>query len=212
MDRTKLERIIAEGVDFDIKTTLEKGWDLFKKGAPLHVGFTFLIIMIQLTFTVYLEDFLFIFTIFLAPALVTGFYLAGNRMSQDDSVEFKDFFDGFKYWMPVVLINLISSLLVVFGIFALVLPGVYLLVGYMFCILFGVFGGFDFWTSMELSRRLIQTQWWRFFGLGVVLFLINMAGALTLGVGLLISIPLTYLSIYGLFEDLTSQAAEDSTE
>ncbi|MFC3878750.1 hypothetical protein ACFOSV_01100 [Algoriphagus namhaensis] len=212
MNRAKLEQIIVQGVDFEIRAALDNGWKLFKEKAPLHVGFTFIIIVIQVLFTLYLEDFLFIFSIFLSPPLVIGFYLAGNKISQGEWLEFSDFFDGFKYWLPVVIINLVSSILAVLGLFALVIPGVYLLIGYMFSLLFGVFGGFEFWASMELSRRLVHTNWWKFFALGLVLLLINLLGILTLGIGLFISIPLTYLTVYALFEELTSEAAEEPAQ
>jgi uncharacterized membrane protein len=101
---------------------------------------------------------------------------------------------------------LVSGILTVLGIIALIIPGIYLGVGYIFAILFGVFGGFDFWTSMEYSRRLVHTNWWKFFGFFLVLLLLNIAGLLALLIGLLVTVPVTYLSIYVLFEDLTGEA------
>ncbi len=207
MDRLKLEQIIARGVDFDIQKTIERGFDIFKQNPLMHMGFTLLIMGLQFLFTFYLEDFAFINTIFLSPPLLVGFYLVANRVTQREFVDFPNFFDGFKYWVPVVLINLISSILTVLGILLFVIPGIYLGVSYMFCLLFGIFGGFEFWTSMELSRRLVTRNWVKFFLLVLVFVLINALGILALGVGILISLPVTYLSIYGLFEELTHEAA-----
>jgi uncharacterized membrane protein len=212
MDRRKLEEIIAGGVDFQIQEILEKAWVLFKARAAFHVGFMFVIGSIQAAFTIYLEEFLSIFTILLAPALVAGFYLVANRISQDEYVDFQNYFDGFKYWLLVVTINLVSGILTVLGIIALIIPGIYLGVGYVFAILFGVFGGFDFWTSMEYSRRLVHTNWWKFFGFILVLVLLNIAGLLALLIGLLVTVPVTYLSIYVLFEELTQGAVEEIEE
>jgi uncharacterized membrane protein len=206
MDRRKLEGILAGGVDFQIQEILEKAWVLFKARAAFHIGFMFVIGSIQAVFTIYLEDFLSIYTILLAPALVAGFYLVANRISQGEYLDFQNYFDGFKYWLLVVTINLVSGILTVLGIIALIVPGVYLGVGYIFAILFGVFGGFDFWTSMEYSRRIVHTNWWKFFGFVLVLLLLNIAGLLALLIGLLVTVPVTYLSIYVLFEDLTGEA------
>jgi len=206
MDRAKLELIISKGVDFEIKDILTRGWETFKVNPIMHVGYTFLLMFVQFLFTFFLEDYIFIFTIFLAPALVTGFYLIANRISQQEFFDFPDYFHGFRYWLAVIIVNLISSILVVLGIFLFVLPAIYLLVSYMFCLLFTVFGGFEFWTSMELSRRLVSTNWFKFFLFGLVLLLINLAGILTLGVGLLITIPWSYFSVYVLFEELTEDA------
>jgi len=212
MDRRKLEEIIAGGVDFQIQEILEKAWVLFKAPVAFHIGFMFVIGSIQAAFTIYLEEYLSIFTILLAPALVAGFYLVANRISQEEYVDFQNYFDGFKYWLLVVTINLVSGILTVLGIIALIIPGVYLGVGYVFAILFGVFGGFDFWTSMEYSRRLVHTNWWKFFGFLLVLVLVNIAGLLALLIGLLVTVPVTYLAIYVLFEDLTKEAIEEIEE
>ncbi len=212
MDRGKLEQLIARGVDFQIQEILEKGWALFKVRPLFHVGFMFIIAATQAFFVIYFEEFVSIYSIILSPAFGAGFYLIANRINQGEYFDFQNYFDGFKYWFLVVTINLISGILIVLGVFALIIPGVYLGVGYIFSMLFGLFGGFDFWTSMEYSRRLVHTNWWKFFGFILVLFLVNIAGILALGVGLLVTVPLTYLSIYVLFEELTHEAIEESAE
>jgi hypothetical protein len=212
MDRNKLEQIIAGGVDFQIQEILEKAWVLFKGRALFHVGFMILIGSIQVVFVQYFEEFISIYTILLAPALVAGFYLVGNRINRGDYVDFQNYFDGFKYWLIVITINLVSGILTVLGIIALIIPGIYLAVGYLFAILFGIFGGFDFWTSMEYSRRIVHTNWWKFFGFVLVLLLLNIAGLLALLIGILVTVPVSYLSVYVLFEDLTSDAVAEVEE
>jgi hypothetical protein len=212
MDRNKLEQIIAGGVDFQIQEILEKAWVLFKVRALFHVGFMILIGSIQVVFVQYFEEFISIYTILLAPALVAGFYLVGNRINRGDYVDFQNYFDGFKYWLIVITINLVSGILTVLGIIALIIPGIYLAVGYLFAILFGIFGGFDFWTSMEYSRRIVHTSWWKFFGFVLVLVLLNIAGLLALLIGILVTVPVSYLSVYVLFEDLTSDAVAEVEE
>lgn len=209
MDQIKLQRIIDSGVDFNISDIIDKAWEMFKSRALFHIGFAFLISTIQLAFTLYLEDFVFIYSIFLAPPLVAGFYLVANRMSQGEYVDFQNFFDGFKYMLPLIVVNLITAIFILCGIVLFILPGIYLGVGYLFSLLFVLFGGFDFWTAMEISRKLVHTNWWKFFGFVLVLLLINIGGFLCLVVGLLVTIPLTYLSVYILFEELTIDAADE---
>jgi hypothetical protein len=67
----------------------------------------------------------------------------------------------------------------------------------------GMFGGFDTWTAMELSRKLITRNWWKFFGLVLLLTAINVAAVFTLGLGLVITLPMTFFVGYVIFEDLT---------
>lgn len=209
MDQLKLQRIIDSGVDFNISATIDKAWEMFKSRAMFHIGYAFLIITIQLMFTLYLEDFAFIYSIFISPPLVAGFYLVANRMSQGEYLDFQNFFDGFKYILPLIIVNLITGILIVCGIILFIIPGIYLGVGYLFSLLFVLFGGYDFWTAMEFSRQLVHKNWWKFFGFVLLLLLINIGGFLCLFVGLLVTIPLTYISVYVLFEELTLDAADD---
>lgn len=212
MNPIKLQRIIDSGVDFNISNVIDKAWEMFKARAMFHIGFAFLISTIQLAFTLYLEDFVFIYSIFLSPPLIAGFYLVANRMSQREYVDFQNYFDGFKYILPLIIVNLITAIFMVAGLVLFILPGIYLGVGYMFSLLFVLFGGFDFWPAMEYSRKLVHTNWWKFFGFVLLLLLINIGGFLCLIVGLLVTIPLTYLSVYVLFEELTIDAADDLEE
>lgn len=212
MNPIKLQRIIDSGVDFNISNVIDKAWEMFKARAMFHIGFAFLISSIQLAFTLYLEDFVFIYSIFLSPPLIAGFYLVANRMSQTEYVDFQNYFDGFKYILPLIIVNLITAIFMVAGLVLFILPGIYLGVGYMFSLLFVLFGGFDFWPAMEYSRKLVHTNWWKFFGFVLLLLLINIGGFLCLIVGLLVTIPLTYLSVYVLFEELTIDAADDEKE
>lgn len=212
MDQAKIQRIIDSGVDFDIKEILTKAWEMFKSRALFHVGYMVLIATIQAFFALYLKDFTFLYSLFLAPPIVCGFYLVANRQSQNEYIDFQNYFDGFKYWWNLVTTNLISSIVIVLGIICFILPGIYLLIGYMFCLLFVIFGGFDFWTSMELSRKLVHTNWLKFFLFGLALFALNIVGFLFLIVGLLITVPMTYLSVYILFEELTIDAVDEPKE
>ena len=170
MDPRKIQQIIDAGVDFDIAEILKKAWVLFKAHALFHIGFMVIIGAIQASFVLYLEDFISIYTILIAPAMIAGFYLVGNRLSQGEYVDFQNYFDGFKYWFPVIVINLISGILTVLGIFALILPGIYLGVAYIFSKLFGSFGVVGFWTYTELSRTLVTTHWWLLFRFAFLVF------------------------------------------
>ncbi|WPR76079.1 hypothetical protein [Algoriphagus sp. NG3] len=209
MNQSKIQRIIDSGVDFNIEEILSKAWEMFKSQALFHIGFMAMIAAIQVCFTLYLKDITFLYTIFLAPPLVCGFYLVANRQNQGESVDFQNYFDAFKYWWNLVSTNLISSVFVILGLILFIIPGIYLAVGYMFSLLFVIYGGFDFWTSMELSRRLVHTNWLKFFLFGLTLLALNIAGFLFLMVGLLVSVPMTYLAVYILFEELTIDAVEE---
>jgi membrane-bound metal-dependent hydrolase YbcI (DUF457 family) len=46
-------------------------------------------------------------------------------------------------------------------------------------------------------------RWWKFFVFTLILIIINLLGIITLGLGLLVTVPITFYATYILFEDLT---------
>lgn len=212
MDKNHLEAIIAETFDFDIKEAFIQGWETFKKVKIYSVSFTLLILAIQFFFMAYAQDFLFVFSLFLAGPLFAGFYLVANKVSLNEPVIYPDFFKGFGYYIPVILVWIVGQFLTVLGILALVIPGIYLMVAYMFGVLISIFAGLDFWNSLEYSRRIVHKQWVKFFVFGLLLAVLNIAGALLFGMGLVVSVPVTYYAIYHVFESITQRTKTEFVE
>jgi uncharacterized membrane protein len=102
--------------------------------------------------------------------------------------------------------------LIALGLIALILPGIYLGVGYLFAIQMGIFGGMDPWSAMEWSRKLITRNWWQFLVLVLIFIVLNAAGILLAGIGLVVTLPLTFLVLYVLFEDLTREVFSEEEE
>ncbi len=216
MIHPKLEKLLSTEIDFDIKSSFAKAWELYKSQALLHLTFMILLFSIQGLFVIYLKEYIALYSLLLAPPLYTGFFLVANKSSHGQQVRYLDFFGGFGYWFLMLSIWLVAQILIVIGLFALVIPGIYLAVSYMFSALFGIFGGFDFWTSLEYSRKLVTRNWWKFFQLfviivamnliGAVFVLINPVAAILFIVAICISLPMTFLVIYVVFEELTRDA------
>jgi uncharacterized membrane protein len=203
MSKEKLEQLRIKGYDFDVKDVFLRAWQMFLQQPVLSVFYTLLIISLQLMAAIYLGQFAFLFSLFMAPPLYSGFYLVANKISLGLPVIYPDFFKGFTFYFPVFSIWLIGQILVALGIFAFIIPGIYLAVAYNFSVLMAIFGGFDFWAAMEESRKLITVRWWKFFVFSLILLLINLVGILTFFAGLLVTIPITFYATYILFEDLT---------
>ncbi len=205
MNSDRFERLLQSDWQLDFQGVFIKAWELFKSQALLFVTFTLLIFSTAMLFVVYLQPYTILFSALLAPPLYAGFYLVANRISRGESVIYPDFFAGFNYWLITVGISLVSQVLTVLGLFLFVIPGIYLLVAYMLAVPMGIFGGLDLWTAMEASRRLVTRFWWKFFALLLLLILYNGLGALLLGLGILITFPMTFLVIYVIFEELTAE-------
>lgn len=205
MDKNSLNRLIETGYDFDVKQVFQKGWELFTMKPLFSIGFTGFILSLQLLFVLYLKEYAILYSVFLSGPLFSGFYLAANKMKSGEEIIYPDFFKGFQYYIPIILIWLIGQILVSIGLIAFVVPGVYLMVGYMFAILLHIFAGLDFWDSLEYSRKLVTVKWWKFFTLVLIFIVINAIG-LFLIVGLFITIPVSFYVAYCAFEEVTQEA------
>lgn len=203
MIKERLAALSAQGYDFDIINVLERGFGLFLKQPILSIAYTLLILSVQFLFALYLREATLLYSVFLAPPLFSGFYFVANKISQGENVVYPDFFKGFSVGRVVVLIWLVGQILTALGVFLLVIPGIYLAVAYSFSVLMAIFGGFDFWTALEESRKLITVKWWKFFLFSLAILTMNLLGFLIIGLGLLVTIPVTFYATYVLFEDLT---------
>lgn len=209
----KVDRLLSVPVEVDIKSSFVRAWELYKLHPFFFSLYMLLIVSIQGMVVIYLQAYMIVYSALLAPPLYAGFYLVANKLSRGEEVIYPDFFAGFRFWIPAAVVSLLSQTLIALGLIALIIPGIYLAVSYLFAIPMGIFGGLDPWAAMEWSRKLITRNWWRFFGLLLILVVLNLLGLVLAGIGLLLTIPLTFLVLYVVFEELTREvfSEEDSS-
>lgn len=217
MQNPKLDRLVSSAdIQFDIKGSFIKAWEMYKSLALMHSSYMVLMLTVQGTVVLYAAEFSLLYSLILAPPLYTGFFLVANKLSMGERVTYGSYFGGFSYWIPMFSIWLIGQILVSLGLILLVIPGIYLAVSYMFAVLFGLFGGFDFWKSLEYSRKLVGRNFWQFFTFAVILLLINVgpaalsllspSAAIFFALWICVSFPTSFMVIYVVFEELTSDA------
>jgi uncharacterized membrane protein len=177
------------------------GWGLFKQYHTGFVGFGLLILAIQVVLNTipYLGAAV---LVLVNTPLLMGNFIVSAKLLQGQTPEFRDFFLGFQYTLPLVLLSLVAAIFVGIGMALLVIPGVYLAVSYLFAAYLVVDRRLDFWAAMELSRTSIGPQWFRYFGLALLLALLNVAGLLLLGLGLAVSIPVSVCVMTVAYADL----------
>lgn len=209
----KVDRLLTVPVEVDIKSSFVRAWELYKLHPFFFSLYMLLIVSIQGMVVIYLQAYMIVYSALLAPPLYAGFYLVANKLSRGEEVIYPDFFAGFRFWIPAAVVSLLSQTLIALGLIALIIPGIYLAVSYLFAIPMGIFGGLDPWAAMEWSRKLVTRNWWRFFGLLLILVVLNLLGLVLAGIGLLLTIPLTFLVLYVVFEELTREvfSEEDSS-
>lgn len=199
--------------DVNIGAYFGRGWEIFKQFAPGFIGYFLLLAAISIVLGMLPAPLgsgseggtgllPFVYQVFLAPVLSAGLYIVAFQIARQRSPEFGDFFRGFNRYLPIFLVSLVSGLLIVLGTIILIIPGIYLAVSYLFSVLFVIDKNMSFWSAMETSRRLVSKKWFSFFGLIIVLTLLNIAGLLVLGIGLLVTIPLTGCIVAAAYEDI----------
>ncbi|MGO8760432.1 MAG: hypothetical protein ACLQUS_00385 [Desulfobaccales bacterium] len=183
------------------KNCVAAGWDLFKQYHTGFVGFCLLNFAIQLA----LYDVLFLgvaASVVVSAPLLMGNFIVSAKLLQGQTPRFRDFFAGLQFFVPLLLLSLIAGLFISIGTVLLIIPGVYLGVAYLFATCLVVDRRLDFWPAMELSRQTITPWWFHYFALTQLLALLNLAGALVLGLGLLVTIPVSFCAMTVAYNDL----------
>jgi hypothetical protein len=180
---------------------LKTGWALFKQYPGGFLGFSLIYAAITLVLgAVPLMGWLVASAISLP--LLMGNFIVSAKLMQGHPAVFSDFFTGFNFFLPLMLVAVISSILVSLGLLLLIIPGVYLAVAFLFTGNLVIDRCLDFWPAMNLSRRTVHPMWFGIFAFFLLLLLINLAGALCLGLGLLVTEPLTFCALTAAYSDI----------
>ncbi|OHE78776.1 MAG: hypothetical protein A3G75_08680 [Verrucomicrobia bacterium RIFCSPLOWO2_12_FULL_64_8] len=194
--------LVARAPKLGIGGTIGRSWELLKNNFWPLVGVTFVVVMVQamanaVPFLGMLAGLL------LGGGFTGGLYYYYLRRLRGEPVEFADAFAGFTLaFVPLMLAGLVSSLLTGLGLLLLILPGIYLAVAWTFTYLLIIDQKLEFWTAMEVSRRVISAQWWRMFGLLILAGIVAALGVVLLVVGIFFTLPIAYGSLVVAYETL----------
>ena len=192
---------LEKATPVDIASCISRGWTLVRDNPGLTIGSTLL--MIVVSFGLSALPVVGLLAFFINPVLLGGLSYAFTRRIRGENPQVGDAFNGFTLaFLQLGLGGLVSMILISIGLILCVLPGIYLAVGYTFALPLIIDKKYDFWTAMEVSRRVVQRQWWTMFGLALVLFLLNVLGLLACLVGCIVTAPLTVAAIQYAYEDV----------
>ncbi|HEY4414396.1 MAG TPA: protein kinase [Verrucomicrobiae bacterium] len=140
--------------------------------------------------------------------LMGGLILYFLKKIRNEKATVETAFSGFSQrFLQLFLAGFVTSLLTWLAFFCLIVPGIYLLVAWMFTLPLVMDKGLDFWSAMELSRKVITKHWWKFLGLGLVMVLLSVAGVMVCLVGFFVASPLVLLTLMYAYEDIFSRVA-----
>ncbi len=207
-----LESALSGDYDFEIGAVLSEAWALTKGSKGVILGalaITFGVNMATqaISFFTQSESGLVIALgalLSLVPMAIIYTINAGillyaiKRAAGDSSASFDDVLSCFPLLLPIVGVVALQGLLTVVGFLLLILPGIYLAIGYLMAVPLKVERGLGIWESLETSRKSVHHRWLKLLGLSLVTGLIVMLGGLlTLGIGFIWLLPFGML-VYGI--------------
>ncbi len=121
---------------------------------------------------------------------IMGIRHAANKPSSASAV-----FQYFHKIPALVLCYIIMTPLIILGLLLFVLPGIYLMVAYMYALPLIVEKNMTPWQALEVSRKALTRKWFSIFGLLLILLLVNSLAIFTLGIAYIWVIPWSVLTM-----------------
>lgn len=131
----------------------------------------------------------------LSTLFTAGLMYMGVRRAAERSLTWKMVFNGFSMAFKLIIASILMTLLIVSGVVLLVLPGIYLAVGYTMTLPLMLDRQLDPWQAMEISRKAIHKVWWKVFGLFFVMGLLYIVSSIPLGIGLIWTVPMSVILV-----------------
>ncbi len=197
------EDLISRDYDISISKWMHEGWEVFRKDAGTCIAFAVLgcIALILVNFIPFAG-------VFVSAPFVAGFIIISLMSFQNQRPEFKNYFWGFRHFLPLLLFTIVSSVFITIGVVAFVVPGIYLSVAYLFAPSLIIEKNLDFWPSMEISRKKVNKQFFGLLCFFFLLLLINLLGCIPMGLGLFITVPLSACITTAAYRDIFMQGLE----
>jgi hypothetical protein len=101
--------------------------------------------------------------------------------------------------------------LIIAGLLLYLLPAIYLSISFVWAPMLVWFHGLDPWPALMASRKITAKNWWITLIFFFVIGIISVAGAIALGVGILLTLPAMLCAQYAAFADIT-RLNEDPSE
>ncbi len=208
-----IEETQARDYDLDIGYCVSRGWNLVQRNFWPTVGINALVSLVLMlggSFTLSFTGGKFpaaqtgsVLSLVLAGPLMGGLYLYFLKLIRGERPNLETACAGFSNrFLHLFLGNFVAGLLGVLAFLCLIIPGIYLVVAWMFTIVLIMDKRLDFWPAMELSRKVVTKHWWKFFGFALVLLAMKVVGFLFCVVGLLVAGPVIHAAVMYAYEDI----------
>ena len=105
------------------------------------------------------------------------------------------------FW-PYLIASILFGVSVALGSILLIVPGIMIAIAWMFYTYLIIDKGLQPVEALKKSAEITKGYRWQLFGFMIVLVLINIAGAIVLGIGLLWTVPTTMIALAHMYRQL----------
>jgi uncharacterized membrane protein len=210
-----------------LSLSLRDGWEALKREPAILIGFVLLKIPVTAMVAIMLGGSSAIGSAF-APdsvrhlqsllwgsifALLDGIFSIGIlyaalRVLRKEPVPFATFFAGFTRFVPVVIGLVLIELIVGFGIMFFVAPGIIFALAFSQWALLVMDRNVDAREALSRSWQMMRGYKADYFLLWLVLIAINILGLIPLGLGLIVTVPVTYATQAAFYDRLQRLQAQ----
>ncbi|MDP1578982.1 MAG: GYF domain-containing protein [Candidatus Didemnitutus sp.] len=194
-------RLIARNASFDFGAALTRSWELLLANFWPLVGVTFVLTLITAALN----------CIPLVGLLANGIFIGGLqyyylKRLRGQAAEIGDCFIGFNVLTAALIIgSLLVSVFSIVGLFFLIIPGIYLIIAYQFTFLLIIDHRLEFWSAMEVSRRVITRNWFWMLLLVIVGTLLSGLGVIVFFIGYIFTAPILHGMVVSAYEQLVGR-------
>ncbi len=195
------EITVKTNAQVNIGNWISRGWDMtFSDIGPIIlISFIYLVVIAVASSTLIGEF------VVIGP-LNVGFFFLFFQKIRGEKIEIGDIGKGFNFFAAAVLSHIIISFFISIGFIFCIIPGIIVSALYIFTPALIVEKNLDFWQAMEASRKIVSHYLFEMSIFVIVLGFINLLGVLLCGVGVLISIPLTFGAMAAAYDELIGLA------
>lgn len=136
-----------------------------------------------------------------SAVFIVGVIIVVLKLSNQETVDAAgDFCKFTKFWLPMLILSVMMTLIIALGFVLLIIPGIYLVIAYSLAYwILVIHPNESFWDILEASRKIVSRHWFKFLGLNLILGIILLISLIPLGIGLIWTLPLynfTYALIF----------------
>ncbi|RLA68272.1 MAG: hypothetical protein DRQ78_01470 [Epsilonproteobacteria bacterium] len=140
--------------------------------------------------------------------LLAGITMLAINHSRGKDIAFASIFNYYHLAGKLSLATIAMYVMMFLGFLLFIIPGIYLMIAYVFMTPLIVDKGMNVWEAMETSRKAVTKHWFKVFGLSFMLGMIMLMGAIFFGIGLIWAIPLMFVTLHGILYPLIFDGVE----